>query len=81
MYILELQKFNKDHNVFRHMGYLNKMFLTKEEACDYYDKHNKHMRSLNKYNTYRSDWDPVTQFRYVIREYDREYLNIPDFIR
>lgn len=67
-YILEVQKFNSDgHNVHpewngksEHIGYINKIFKTKQEACDYYDLFNPHMRSLNAHKTWRSDWDPNT---------------------
>jgi hypothetical protein len=54
-YILEVQQFNNTgHNDYpewngksEHIGYMNKIFKTKEEASDYYDKCNPHMRALN----------------------------------
>ena len=77
MYIFEIQKFIRVRRLFRHVGYLNKIFLTKEDACDYYDYNNKHMKKICR-ESYKSDWDPVTQLRYVIRDYDREILFISE---
>jgi hypothetical protein len=81
-YILEVQYFNSDgHEIHpewfgkcEHIGYMNKVFKTKKEASDYYDKFNPHMRSLNAHNTWRSDWDPD-----IVRERFYEYLKIPAF--
>ena len=63
-----------------HIGYMNIIFKTKKQACDYYNKHNPHMRPLNAHNTYRSDWDTETYIEYVIRDYCGEYLKIPQFV-
>lgn len=86
-YILEVQKFNPDgHNMqpdwkgkSEHIGYMNKLFKTKQEACDYYDKYNSHLRSLNAHNDWCSDWDPNTYLIYIIREHFYEYLKIQPF--
>jgi len=86
-YILEVQKFNcnghREHPEWNgkseHIGYMNKVFITKHEACDYYDQYNKHMRSLNAHNNCRSDWDPTTELMYIVREHFYEYLKIPPF--
>jgi hypothetical protein len=58
---------------------MNKVFKTKKEASDYYDKFNPHMRSLNAHNTWRSDWDPNTKLMYIVRKRFYEYLKIPAF--
>jgi hypothetical protein len=58
---------------------MNKIFKTKKEASDYYDKYNKNMRSLNAHNTYISDWNPVTYLLYIVRKYNGEKLTIPPF--
>lgn len=84
-YILEVQKFNSNGHKIQtelngkseHIGYINKIFKTKQEACDYYNKHHPHMRSLNAHNTWCSDWDPETKFMYIVRQHFYEYLNIP----
>ncbi len=86
-YILEVQKFEpKGHNIHpewngkcEHIGYMNKIFKTKQEASDYYDKYNPNMRSLNAHNTWCSDWNPQTHLKYIVREYFGEYLKIPSF--
>ena len=53
---------------FKHIGYMKGYFKTKKDAVTYYNRHNPHMRSLNAYNTYRSDWDPETKLLYIVRE-------------
>jgi hypothetical protein len=86
-YILEVQKFFVDgHNIHpewngkkEHIGYMNKIFRTKQEASDYYHEHNKDMRVINSENHWCSDWDPNTSLLYVVREYTGEYLKISPF--
>ena len=53
---------------YRHKGYMHGRFRTRESAVAYYDIHNPHMRSINAFNTYRSDWDPETHLFYIVRE-------------
>lgn len=85
-YILEVQRFytychitNPEWNgKFEHIGYINKLFITKKEASDYYNQFNTHMRQLNE-NSGASDWDPYTKLRYVVREYLGECLKIQPF--
>jgi hypothetical protein len=87
-FILEVQKFNYQGNKLHpewngkceHIGYMNIIFKSKQQACAYYDKHNPHMRSLNAHNTWRSDYDPNTYLLYIVRERGEEYLKIPPFI-
>ena len=86
-YILEVQKFHSDgHKLhpewlgkFEHIGYMNFIFKTKQKACEYYDKHNSHMRSLNAHKEWCSDWDPKTWLMYIVREHFYEYLHILPF--
>jgi len=86
-YILEVQKYYvTGHHDFpqyngksEHVGYMNKIFKTKKEASDYYDKFNPHMRKLNVLETWCSDWDPNTCLMYIVRERFYEYLKIPPF--
>jgi len=90
-YILEAQKFYPDgftlhpewNGLYEHIGYMNKIFTTKKDACAYYDKYNKHMRKLNANNTLsgmlRSDYDPESKILYVVREYGGEYLKLEPF--
>ena len=53
---------------FEHMGYMRAHFQTKEDACSYYDRHNSHMRPLNLFGNYRSNWDPRNNLIYIVRE-------------
>ena len=72
-YILEVLEFIPGKKLV-HVGYMEKVFPTKEEAAEYYDKHNPHARGLNAHGKWRSDWDPETHLMYVVLE-----LNIPPF--
>ena len=86
-YILKVQKIDLfGHKVHpewygksEHIGYMNKIFKTKQEASNYYDKFNPHMRSLNAHNTWSSDFDPTSYLMYIVREKFLEYLKIPSF--
>ena len=86
-YILEVQKFNPEgrntypewHGKSEHIGYMNKIFKTEQEASDYYDNFNLHMRPLHAHNTWCSDWDPNSYLMYIVRERFYEYLKIPPF--
>ena len=63
----------------RHIGYMNKVFRTKNEVCAYYDRHNPHMRGINAHRTFKSDWDPQTKLLYIVRQYHGVNLSIPPF--
>jgi hypothetical protein len=85
-YILEVQKFNSIGNIehpewfgkSKHIGYINKIFRTKQEAADYYKLYNPHMRAIDNL-TWKSAWDPANCLMYIIREHFYEYMKIPPF--
>jgi len=52
----------------KHIGYMKGKFKTKRDAVSYYDRHNPHMRSLNAYENYISDWDPDNKLLYIVRD-------------
>ena len=65
--------------IYEHVGYEHRgdpstghrqirRFRTKKKAAQYYDERNPDMRPLNGFNTWRSDWHPVTRLAYVVRE-------------
>ena len=78
MYVLEVSRFiiEKDGpdgwmskgDKFEHVGYMKAKFRTKKDACSYYDRHNRHMRNLNAFKTFQSDWDPNTKLLYIVRK-------------
>ena len=86
-YVLEVQKFNctghldypEYNGKSEHIGYMNKVFKSKQETCDYYNICNPHMRPLNALDNWCSDWDPNTCLMYIVREHFCEYLKIPPF--
>lgn len=71
---LEIQKFDATiisptlgaTGKFVHIGNVKKQFLTKKAAAEHYNAHNLHMRALNAHGTWKSDWDPNTQLRYIV---------------
>lgn len=78
-FIIEVQvmaKSTKGIEMFYHVGYVNRIFQNVSDACEYYRVNNTHMRSLDQYSTKCSGVDPVTNLRYVIREYNGEFLSI-----
>lgn len=83
-YMLEVQLYSRfscqdRDGIFRHIGYMNKVFHSKEEACRYHDLHMPNGRKINAHGDYVSDWDPQTYLRYVVRRYNYEVLTIPPF--
>ena len=77
-YILEVQKFCYNSKS-EHIGYMNKIFETKQDAAIYYNKFNPHMPMLSIKNSYCSEWDPITYLMYIVREHFYEYLHIAPF--
>lgn len=83
-YMLEVQIFSRlscqeRDGGFRHIGYMNKVFRSQEDACRYHDLHRPNCRGINAHGNYVSDWDPQTNLRYVVRRYHYEVLTIPPF--
>jgi hypothetical protein len=83
-YVLEVvrfvtQKVDGENTKLKHVGYMNVKFKTKKEACDYYGRCNPHLRPLNAYKDYKSDWDPKTELLYIVREYYGLFASIPPF--
>lgn len=77
LWVLECQKFVDQG--FLHVGYLDKIFKTKQAAADYYDKYiggPEGMRNLNGFGKWCSDWGRIDRLRYVVRTYNEEICNI-----
>jgi hypothetical protein len=53
-YVLEVQKMEWNYKT-QHIGYMNKIFETPEDACIYYNKFNQHMSPMTIKNSYCSD--------------------------
>jgi hypothetical protein len=88
-YILEIQKYDDEmfhpfrerNGLFIHVGYMDKSFRTKHEACLYYDQHNPHMRSLNVNGDGISDTDSKTKLRYIVRNGYWEFFCVAPWYR
>lgn len=53
-----------------HVGYMRAIFKSKNAACEYYSRHNPHMRRMFAVSkgAFYSESDPVTELMYVVRE-------------
>jgi len=82
-YMLEVQKFYIRETEYtgksEHIGYMNKVFQSKQETCDYYNKFNPHMTLLTAHEKWCSDPDPNSGLFYIVREHFYEYLHLPPF--
>lgn len=79
-FILERQEkvcHNENNGMWKHIGYVDVKFNSKEKAANYYNKHYPLLRPLNAFGNWCSDWDSDNKFRYVVRRYNGECLNIP----
>lgn len=47
-----------------HVGYVDNIFHSQDEAIAYYNTHNSHMRPYTELSE-RTDWDPETKLAYV----------------
>ena len=68
-YILEVQKFCYNFKS-EHIGYMNKIFETKQDAAIYYNNFKPYMPALNITIKWSSSWDPNTYLMYIVREHD-----------
>ena len=64
MYVFEVVYFDYKQK-FIHIGYMDKQFKTRNDAKEYYLKHNKGMRKII---SNISDWNPKTRLAYIIRK-------------
>jgi hypothetical protein len=55
--------------LYSHHGYMQIIFKTKESAREYHDRHCPRMRRINQHGDDVSDWDPVTELGYTIRNH------------
>ena len=85
-FVLEVVRFIQDRDEWmakdgklEHVGYMRAHFRTKKDAASYYHRHNPHMRGLNAHNTWKSDWDPTTSLKYIVRKDHGLNQTIPPF--
>ena len=55
---------NAPHNKMLHVGYVDKIFNTREEAISYCNTHNAHLRPYTAMSNH-TDWDPENKLAYV----------------
>jgi hypothetical protein len=84
LYVLEVIKIiiesdGKKESKLEHIGYMKAKFKTKADACSYYDRNNPHLRKINIFGTFESDWDPITNLLYIVRDDYGLVDNIPTF--
>jgi hypothetical protein len=75
---IDLENGGKEIGYMYKLGYMKKTFKTKKEACNYYDYHNPHMRSVSICKDFVSDWDVDTKMRYIVRNlYWERFVKVP----
>jgi hypothetical protein len=77
-FILEVQT-RIEMEGYKHIGYTKALFNFRNEAADYYNTYNPHMRKLNAHRNWVSDWGKNTNLRYIVRPFNQEILDIPPF--
>jgi hypothetical protein len=75
LYFFEVQRLRSD-NTFEHVGYMEKLFRTAEDAWLFFQKYNPNVKI---YKTNITDWNADTLFRYRLHNYHRERLTIEPF--
>jgi hypothetical protein len=85
-FVFEQQRervFEDGHVEIQHVGYVKMIFCTIGDAVIYYETFNEHMTQSvrNVDGVYRSDFDPDTHMRYVLRAYTGEELTVARFKR
>ena len=75
MYMLEIQRYVQSQG-FEHVGYINALFRSKDSAAHCYNINNPQLRNLNRRVNWKSDWDPITRLRAVVRKYNGEIMTI-----
>jgi hypothetical protein len=85
-YVLEVLEYCSDtqerirmHGEARHMGYMDAVFGTQKQAAEYYAMYNPHMRRLEVFGTWCSDYDPNTSLLYIVCENYGQSRMIPPF--
>ena len=84
-YVLEAQKLVDGRGIgfggnYLHMGYINKVFTSQQEAADYYNYHNPlSYMALNGLSGWITPAHSISRIRYVIREYTGEVRVLPPF--
>lgn len=76
-YILEKQTRTPEGYI--HVGYIMAVFASTNDAAKYYDASHIGYGKMRLYNRKNSDWCPITNSRYLIREYREEHLTLPLF--
>jgi hypothetical protein len=86
-YIFEVRRFYYEWNNYYqeinpktcHLGFINKVFETKNEAINYCNKFNPCARQLNDCKTWIKGCELETRYLYILQEYSDESLTIPSF--
>lgn len=63
----------------RLIGYMNKIFSSKQDAAKYYNHYNPKMPSLDLNKSYRSDLHTKSRKIYVVRKFFGQELSLPPF--
>jgi hypothetical protein len=78
VYVIEFQALEEEEG-FKHFGYMDKLFKTKESAAEWYESVcGSFMRSMGKDQDWCSDWGPNSKLRCVLRRFHMEHCNMTE---
>ena len=71
MFVLEKQEYLENSEMYRHCGYLDMLFLTREEAAKYYNDLHPDMQ-IDAVNGWKTERSLKNKIRVAVREYYNE---------
>ena len=80
-FVIELQEYHKEKKTYKHCGYLNVVFVSREAASEYLEKHKPDVVKMCSTNGWKSvEKEKATEgkpkMRYVAREHYGEKCEI-----
>ena len=80
LYFFEVQHRDKKGK-YNHVGYMNRLFATEEDAAAYYAEYNPTLRPLNTNQNNTSSCNTKTNLRYKLHIYGSEDMTVPSWDR
>lgn len=77
-YILEAQKFTHNEPAFIHVGYVNHLFNSRQEAVEFYAEQYPGHKPVTESSDWKSDWSAWDGLRYVVVAHGTQNLELRD---
>ncbi len=80
-FIIEVQKKSNDEELFEHYGYIDLFFKTSLMAKKYVKEYNNNIRftGSRRRQYFYTNVNHLTGFRFIVRKYNKEKLNLRPF--